>query len=113
MNMPIFVFGCFKQLLALNDGTLPPVSQQEFNSRLQNLANTFEIVCLASTQDNYNEASWAVGREYFSRVINDIETNVKHWESLTCAIDPSCWDLPRNTMYLLNKSPASKLAQKT
>ena len=94
--MPTFVFGCLKQLLGLTDGTLPPVSLREFNSRLQHLINVFEIVCLSSPMESYNDSSWSIGKSYSERIFRDLETGVKSWEFLDRAIDPTCWGFAKD-----------------
>ena len=55
INMALFAYGSFKHLLSLCDGTLPSVSNIESISRLQHLANVFEIVCLGSSPTDHDD----------------------------------------------------------
>ena len=96
INLSSFAFGSIKHLLALSDGTLPPVSKVEFNSRLQHLANIFEIVCINSTLNDFKHESWSEGNEYCERVLSDIEHNVKSWETLSRSIDSTCWQFAKS-----------------
>ena len=89
--MALFSYGSLKHLLALTDGTLNRVSQLEFQSRLQHLVNTFEIVCLGSELSDFDHYGWQVAREYDSRVLHDIEVGLKEWTTLNRCIDPTCW----------------------
>ena len=54
MNLSLFAYGSIRHLLALSDGTLPPVSKTEFVSRLQHLLNVLDITCLGSTLDDFD-----------------------------------------------------------
>ena len=48
----------------------------------------FEIACLSSKLDSFTETSWLVAREYDTRVISEIESGSKSWESLSIGIEP-------------------------
>ena len=50
-----------------------------------------EIVCLGSSNEDFNHTSWKIAREYNSRLINDIEVGLKNWDTLSRSIDPTCW----------------------
>ena len=50
-----------------------------------------EIVCLGSSNEDFNLSSWKIAREYNSRLVNDIEVGLKNWENLNRSIDPTCW----------------------
>ena len=50
-----------------------------------------QIVCLGSSNADYNSLSWRIAREYNSRIVNDIEVGLKNWENLNRSIDPICW----------------------
>merc|ERR1711954_621405 len=73
LNLALFSYGSMKHLLAISDGTLPPVSQIEFVSRLQHLANVFELTCLSSSLGDYGGESFNIAKEYDSKVLSDLE----------------------------------------
>ena len=91
LNLALFSYGSLKHLLALTDGTLPPVSKTEFLNRLQHLVNVFDIVCLGTPLSSFNGASWTEGHEYNKRILHDLETGVKDWKTLSRSIDSTCW----------------------
>ena len=91
INLSLFIFGSLKHLLLLSDGTLPSVSKAEYNSPLQNLINMMEIVCLGSSNEDFNNLSWKITREYNSQLVNDMEVGFKNWDNLNRSIDPTCW----------------------
>ena len=95
LNLVLFTYGSLRHILALNDGTLPYVQREEFNSRLQHLINVMEITCLGSNLSDYDGYGWRVGREYDNRVIRDIEQGLKDWGSLAKSIDPTAWTFAR------------------
>ena len=71
------------------------MSKAEFNSRLQHLANVFEIVCISSSLDDYNLDSWQEGNAYNTPVLDDLETDMKSWSSMSKSIDSTCWQFAR------------------
>ena len=48
-------------------------------------------MCLSSDLSHFNHSSFDVGKSYNFRVLNDLETGVKTWETLNRSIDPTCW----------------------
>ena len=106
INMPTFAFGSVKHLIALCDGTLPPISHQEFINRLNHLANVFEICCLGSSPDEYQNSNWCISLAYDKRLISDIEAGIKDWNSLNRSIDPTCWSYAKE----FSCSPEQRLA---
>ena len=88
---------------ALSDGTLPSVSNVEFLSWLQHLVNVFDIVCLGSDISSFTHSSFTEGLNYESRVLDDIETGVKDWSTISRSIDSTCWTyaklLSKNRFY--------------
>ena len=91
MNLALFSYGSIKHLLALMDGTLQQVSNSEFVNRLQHILNVLEISCLGSSMSDFDTHAWKVGREYDSKIVRDIETGHKSWETLGSSIDPTAW----------------------
>ena len=87
INAVAFAFGAFKHLEAVKNGLIP-MNDEEFLSRLRHLRNVFEIACLSSSLDSFSCPSWLIAREYDSRVINDIESGSKYWETLSNGIEP-------------------------
>ena len=95
INLALFTYGSLKHLLYLNDGTLKPVSQGEFNSRIQHLINVFEIVGLGSGLADFDHYIWKVAREYDSKILQNIEHGLKNWETLDKTIDPTAWTMAK------------------
>ena len=87
INAVSFAFGAFKHLEACKSGLIS-VSESEFLARIRHLKNVFEIACLSSKLDSFTETSWLVAREYDTRVISEIESGSKSWESLSIGIEP-------------------------
>ena len=94
-------------MLALTDGTLPPVDKSEFIARLSHLINVVEISCLASGLSDFDSYGWRVAREYDSKVISDIEQGSKTWGNLGKNIDPMSWQFAKE---LVPKSPPKPTA---
>ena len=80
-----------KHLLALCDGTLPQVTHVEFIARLQHLLNVFEITCLGSNISDLDNYGFRVARDYDEKIVSDIESTNKSWESLGKNIDAMAW----------------------
>ena len=95
LNLALFSYGSLKHLLALSDGTLPPVSKSEYISRLYHLINVFEISCLASGLTDFDSYGWRVAREYDSKVLSDIEHGLKTWDNLGKNICPMSWQFAK------------------
>ena len=88
VNAVAFAYGSFKHLEACKTGLIPNVSDQEFLARLRHLRNVFEIACLSNSLSSFSEAAWHIAREYDNRVISDIESGAKSWNSLSNGIEP-------------------------
>ena len=95
LNLSLYAYGSIKHLLALSDGTLPPVSKEEYNSRLRHCLNVLEITCLGSNLTDFNSHSWRIAKEYDLKKVKDIEQGYKTWESLDKCIDPTAWTYAR------------------
>ena len=106
LNLALFSFGSLKHLLALSDGTLPPVSKSEFISRLYHLINVFEISCLASGIGDFDTYGWRVAREYDSKILSDIEHGLKTWDNLGKTIDPMSWQYSKELVPKVSKPSA-------
>ena len=91
LNLALYGYGSIKHFLALADGTLPSVDTSEYISRLQHVLNVFEIVCLGSSLSDFDSHGWKVGKEYYSKIIRDIEMGYKSWGTLDRSIDPTAW----------------------
>ena len=87
-NATSFAYGAFKHLEACKIGLIPNISEAEFLARIRHLKNVFEIACLSSNLSQYCEPSWSIAREYDTRVISDIESGSKSWESLSVGSEP-------------------------
>ena len=95
LNLGLFCYGSLRHLLALNDGTLPKVSPQEYNSRLQHLINVLEIALLGSGLNDYDSPAWRVSRDYNEKIVKDVEFGIKSFEFLSKSIDPMAWTLAK------------------
>ena len=95
MNLALFSYGSIEHLLSLSNGTLPPVSKEEYNSRLQHILNVLEIACLGSGIRDFDTHSWRIAREYDSKILQDISMGFKTWLSLDKCIDSSTWQYER------------------
>ena len=98
MNLALFSLGSLKHLLALLDGTLPSVNSLELMNRVQHLVNIYEIVCLGSEISDFRSHSWDLGFSYNSRVIHDLETGIKSWNTLSRSIDPTCYAYAKESL---------------
>ena len=87
VNTVCFAFGAFKHLEACKSGLIN-VSDKEFLARLRHLKNVYEVACLSSNLNSFTENSWLIAREYDTRVIADIESGTKSWETLSMGIEP-------------------------
>ena len=87
INAVSLAFGALKHLEACKSGLIT-VTDSEFLARIRHLKNVFEIACLSSKLDSFNENSWLVAREYDTRVISEIESGSKSWDSLSIGIEP-------------------------
>ena len=108
-NAVAFAFGAFKHLEACKSGLITDVSILEFLARLRHLKNVFEIACLSSSLSSFSDPAWLVAREYDNRVISDIESGVKSWESLSSGIEPDSIYCAKETVE--NRTKASKKTQ--
>ena len=79
INMPNFVYGYSKHLLAILQGRTHNVSPAELTSRVQNLVNIMNVVVTNSKLSDFNDSAWQIGREYANRVNRDIEEGSKSW----------------------------------
>ena len=95
MNLALFSYSSTKLLLSLSNGTLQPVSKEEFNARLQHILNVLEITCLGSALSDFDSPSWKVAREYDQKIVKNIEEGYKTWETLDKCIDPTSWTYAR------------------
>ena len=105
-NATSFAYGALKHLEACVSGLIPNVSDVEFLARIRHLKNVFEIACLSSNLSQYSEASWLVAREYDTRIISDIESGSKSWETLSIGIEPNAIYCAKETVE--NRSKAKK-----
>ena len=80
-----------KHIIALSDGTLPPVSHPDFMNRLNHWAIVFKICCFGSTLDQFQDTNWFISCAYDKCLITDIEAGIKDWKSLNRSIDPTCF----------------------
>ena len=77
INLSLFAYGSVRHLLLLSDGTLPAVSREEFNARLQHLLHVLEITCLESSLQEFSSHSFKVAKEYSYKILSDIERGYK------------------------------------
>ena len=109
-NAVTFAFGALKHLEACKTGLIN-ISDTEFLSRIRHLKNVFELACLSSTLTSYAEPSWNVAREYDSRVIADIESGAKSWDTLSVGIEPDSIYCAKETVEI-RKSKKTKVVEK-
>ena len=102
-NSISFAYGSFKHLEAAKLGLIP-MSDTEFLSRLRHLKNVFEVACLSSNLSSFTDTAWQVAREYDSRVIADIESGAKSWESLSTGLETDAIYCAKETVELKNKA---------
>ena len=91
LNLSLYSYGTLQHLLFLINGTLPPVSKEEYISRLQHAINVLEITCLESGLSDFDSFSWRVSREYNFKILKDIELGYKNWKFLDKCIDSTAW----------------------
>ena len=108
VNAVTFGYGALKHLEAIKSGMLGYVSDAEFLSRLRHLRNVFEIACLSSNLGSFSDPAWHIAREYDNRVISDIESGAKSWESLSNSIEPDSIYCAKETVDNRNRQNKSK-----
>ena len=108
VNAVTFAYGAVKHLEAIKSGLLGHVSDTEFLSRLRHLRNVFEIVCLSSNLTSFSDPAWHIAREYDNRVMADIESGAKTWESLSNSIEPDSIYCAKETVENRNRLNKSK-----
>ena len=102
-NSICFAYGSFKHLEAAKLG-LVTMSEVEFLSRLRHLKNVFEVACLSSNLTTFADPSWQVAREYDARVIADIESGVKNWDTLSNGLETDALFCAKETVELKNRA---------
>ena len=80
----------------------------EFLSRLRHLRNVFEIGCLSSNLTSFSDPAWHIVREYDNRLMADIESGAKTWESLSNSIEPDSIYCAKGTVENRNRLNKSK-----
>ena len=108
VNAVTFGYGALKHLEAIKSGLIGHASDSEFLSRLRHLRNVFEIACLSSNLANFSDPAWHIAREYDNRVIADIESGAKTWESLSNSIEPDSIYCAKETVENRNRQNKSK-----
>lgn len=101
-NSICFAYGSFKHLEAAKQG-LVTMSDTEFLARLRHLRNVFEVACLSSNLTTFTDPSWQVAREYDARVIADIESGAKDWETLSGGLETDAIYCAKEIIELKNK----------
>ena len=107
-NATCFAFGAFKHLEAIKTGLIPNVSDKEFIARLRHLKNVYEVACLSSNLTCFTDASWQVAREYDSRVIAEIESGSKTWDTLANGLETDSIYCAKETVQLKNQAKKVK-----
>ena len=108
VNAVTFAYGALKHLEAIKSGLIGYVSDAEFLSRVRHLRNVFEIACLSSNLNSFSDPAWQIAREYDCRVIADIESGAKSWESLSNSIEPDSIYCAKETVENRNRQNRSK-----
>ena len=110
VNAVTFAYGALKHLEAIKCGLIGHVTDSEFLSRIRHLRNVFEIACLSSNLSSFTDPAWHIAREYDNRVIADIESGAKSWESLSNSIEPDSIYCAKETVENRNRQNKSKKA---
>ena len=103
-NAVTFAYGAIKHLEAVKSGLIKNMSDTEFLARLKHLRNVFEIACLSSTLTSFCDPSWQIAREYDSRVIADIESGDKSWDTLSNGLETDAIYCAKEVVELKNKA---------
>ena len=91
INLPCYVYGYTKHLLAVMQGRAPEMTQNEFQSRVQHLNNVMQVCIVNSNLSDHNGVAWQISRNYNDRVMADIAEGVKSWGSLPPNMAPDCY----------------------
>ena len=102
-NAITFAYGAFKHLHAAKSGLIT-MSDSEFLSRLKHLKNVFEIACMSSPLTSFCDPPWQIAREYDSRVISDIESGIKSWDTLSNGLESDAMYMAKETVELRSKT---------
>ena len=98
MNISFYSYGSIRHLLLLSNGTLPPISKEEYNARLQHLLNVLELVCLSGSLKEYNGQSFNIAKFYDEKILQDIEFGYKTWLGLDKCIDSTAWNYAKESV---------------
>ena len=96
INLPCYVLGYLKYLIAVCDGRQTKLSSSEFMARLHGLANVVEIVVTNSSTAEHQSNSWQIAREYSNRVFTDVEQGKKTWESMSSSLQTESYILAKD-----------------
>ena len=77
MNLSLYSYGSIRHLLLLSNGTLPPISKDEYNARLQHLLNVLELVCLSGSPKECKGQSFNIAKFYDEKIPQGIEFGYK------------------------------------
>ena len=103
-NAVVFAYGSLKHLEAIMSGLIPNVPESELIARVKHLKNVFEIVCLSSNLATFAEPAWQIAREYDNRIIGDIESGAKTWQSLSNGLEVDALYVAKEVTELRNKN---------
>ena len=106
-NAITFAYGSFKHLVAAKSGLIS-MSDAELLARLKHLQNVFEVACLSSNLTSFTDPSWQVAREYDARVVADIDSGSKDWDTLSNGLETDAIYVAKETVELKNRSKKPK-----
>ena len=107
VNMPNFVYGYSKHLLAILQGRVTNVSPDELTSRVQNLVNIMQVVAINSNMTDFNDYAWQIGREYANRVNRDLEEGAKSWSHFNPNIAADSYVFAKDHVQVVQSSNTS------
>ena len=109
INLPCYVLGYLRYLIAVCEGRQSKISSAEFLARLNGLANVVEIVVTNSSTTEHMTTAWQIAREYSNRVFADVEQGRKTWESMSKSMQTESYILAKDQLEvsLRNKPPTS------
>ena len=103
-NAITFAYGAIKHLEAVKSGLIKNMPDSEFLARLKHLRNVFEIACLSSPLTSFCDPSWQIAREYDSRLISDIESGNKSWDTLSNGLELDSIYCAKESIELKNRN---------
>ena len=82
LNVVLWAWSYVSELLATRTGQAPNLEQGELEAKLQHFCNVLEITLQSSTQNDFSEDAWNIGKLYHQKVQQKVESRQFSWVQL-------------------------------